>query len=537
MNYRDFYKSNKDPWKKFYHLIPEGVTVDKFRKGANKEFGEHPQLGRSGAARVAAQHLGDKPTEYDNLKEKELLKGINLDDNCCEEGLPRRADGALDIEHDGRPIRLSKIVQIGGEFSSGKPATGELGGYTAVGGETEGHADSVDSGGLTVKQDGDKEPITAGGKSVESGLASKTVGGEVSPGEGQEQGGPNTKGSIAGTPKIEGGGDEGGVTLSLQEAKSKLHSMVKEALKEITFNKTTSKWERIDEGHKSGCECGFCKNKGTFGKKKKEDEEEVDENVDMKMGPSYKVAPNPTLQTTGEQDLPRIQAYEPEITEMYDEEEEERCESRYAELATAQRNLSENELQELKDLGSKLQERRDATMKMGPSYRTVAPRQARALDDDQAHRDQDTTSCTNEDGGTAVQHSSFRTANDARQLPKNRHKGDIDESEKNDDFRDLERSVRYHKDPHARDKDVAKNFDKMEKDPKYRPFPFGKKKAVSEISDRQITVIRDLAREIKTKYPHLNQKHLEQVIDKIFQQQTGWNADPEAIRNAINQVP
>ena len=28
-------------------------------------------------------------------------------------------------------------------------------------------------------------------------------------------------------------------------------------------------------GHKAGCQCGFCKNKGSFGKKKKEDGEEA----------------------------------------------------------------------------------------------------------------------------------------------------------------------------------------------------------------------------------------------------------------------
>ena len=30
-------------------------------------------------------------------------------------------------------------------------------------------------------------------------------------------------------------------------------------------------------GHKAGCTCGFCKNKGSFGKKKKESEKEGDE--------------------------------------------------------------------------------------------------------------------------------------------------------------------------------------------------------------------------------------------------------------------
>ena len=86
MNYRDFYKNNKSPWKKYYHLIPEGITPKRFEKGAEEEFGEHPQLGRAGAARIAAQHLGDNPNEYDNLQEKELIKGMKLDEPYCDDG-------------------------------------------------------------------------------------------------------------------------------------------------------------------------------------------------------------------------------------------------------------------------------------------------------------------------------------------------------------------------------------------------------------------------------------------------------------------
>lgn len=39
---------------------------------------------------------------------------------------------------------------------------------------------------------------------------------------------------------------------------------------------------------------------------------------------------------------------------------------------------------------------------------------------------------------------------------------------------DLELARQDYKDPHASDKRVGKNFDKMEKDPKYRPAPFDK---------------------------------------------------------------
>lgn len=63
-------------------------------------------------------------------------------------------------------------------------------------------------------------------------------------------------------------------------------------------------------------------------------------------------------------------------------------------------------------------------MKMGPSYRVVAPRQCRTLGDDTAHRNQDTPNSTNEAeeqeeagltseaGGGAVQHSSARVVPD-----------------------------------------------------------------------------------------------------------------------------
>lgn len=457
MNYRDFYKSKSD-WKKYLYLLPEGVDPKEFEMGFSDEYEEHPQVGPKGAAKIAAQHLSKNPKHYSiskkaGLEEKELIKGINLEDNSCCDGLPKREDGALDIEHNGRPIRLSKIVQIGGEFASGKPATGELGGYTAIGGERTGHSDSVDAGGLEVKQDGDKEPITAGGKAVDSSLASKTVGDKVVPGEGQEQGGPNTKGCIAGTHKLEGG-DKGGETLTLQEARLKLKKVVKDVLKEITFDKETGKWVRLDEGgHKKGCTCGFCKNKGNFGKKKKEDDkedkkedkkdkkddkkkDEIDENVDMKMGPSYKVAPNPSLQTPGNQDLPRIQAYEPEITEMVDDEEESMMKERYESLANAQRNLSESELQELKDLGMKIE---NMEMKMGPSYKADV-KTYRCADCDPARtaqfdpqisevgeEEQEEAGLTSEAGGAAVQHSSGRAGEDNYPThTKNRHRGDID---------------------------------------------------------------------------------------------------------------
>jgi hypothetical protein len=350
MNYRDFYKSNKSLWKEFYHLIPEGITPKRFEKGAEEEFGEHPQLGRSGAARVAAQHLGANPNEYDNLQEKELLKGMNLEDEACDDGLPKREDGSLDVRHDGRPIHLSKIIQVGAIGHSGT-ATGEIGGYTNVGVKDRSSGEDLSKDGEGVNIGKDKEPITAGGKPVESNIATSSVGGKVVSGGGQRQGGPNTKGSIAGTPKgssedcgdCESEMDAGGVTLDLQEAKSKLRGMIKEALKEIKFDKQSGKWIRLTENV-----------------------------VNMRMGPSYK-APAARQYRTSEDDMARTVEYEPKITEMHDEEEESKMRERYNELINAPRNLSESEMSEMKAVRGKMEKMNLAKQNYGLSQGGVNP--------------------------------------------------------------------------------------------------------------------------------------------------------------------
>ena len=376
MNYRDFYKSNKSPWKKYLHLLPEGVDPKEFEAGFKDEYEEHPQVGPEGAAKIAVQHLQKNPRHYTlskkaGLEEKELLKGMNLEDCACDDGLPKRDDGALDIEHDGRPIHLSKIIQVGAEFGQG-PATGELSGYYNVGvnDKSSGKDLSKDGEGIHVAGDNDKEPITAGGKAVESDLASSSVGGKVVSGGGQKQGGPNTVGSIAGTPKGSGEGEAEG-TLTLQEAKSKLRGMVKEALKEIKFDKKSGKWVRITEN-----------------------------TVDMKMGPSYKKV-QPRMYQTSEDDWARRNEYDPEITEMYDQEEENLAKSRYNELVNAQRNLSESEMNEMKSVREKIERmdiakrnyglsvggispnvyENEVNMKMGPSWKKQNPQYRTAEQD------------------------------------------------------------------------------------------------------------------------------------------------------------
>ena len=270
------------------------------------------------------EHCG--ACEDDMGGEEEM--GSEVDDNG---GLPLMG-GALNVPHHGQPIRLGKIIQVGG-IASG-PASGELSGMTKAG-------VVKDRGGVPVRQDGDKETITAGGKKTDSSIASKSVGGPVTPGEGQRQGGLNTKGTIASTPRLD-------------ESKTQVRKIVKEVLKEIRFDQNQGKWVKINEGkHKPGCKCGFCVNKGKFGKKS--EKEEMDEaEVNMKMGPSYKVV-QPTLAKTSEPDFfARTNQYEPEISEMYDDEEEQTMNERYVSLANEQRNLSESELAELKSLREKI---------------------------------------------------------------------------------------------------------------------------------------------------------------------------------------
>ncbi len=308
-NYRDFYK-NKQITEDFKGLVPEGVSKKDFNRAVTLENRQINDIAI--ASRIASRNLKEDTNYY-----KKLYEDYEQEECACEDigddydengGLPKLG-GALAVPHNGRPIMMGKIVQIGNEFG-GKPATGELSGMTSVGGNK---GVATDKNILDVEQDGDKEPITAGGKSVNASLASHSVGGEVVSGGGQKQGGLNSQGTIASTPK------------PLQEQKERVRDAVKKVLKEIRFNKESGKWEKINEAK-----------------------------VDMKMGPSYKVV-QPTLVKTSEPDqFSRTNQYDPEITEMYDDEEETKMNERYVELANSKRNLSESELTELKTLREKI---------------------------------------------------------------------------------------------------------------------------------------------------------------------------------------
>lgn len=451
MNYRDFFK-NKNVAKRDETLIPEGVDPKEFQMGVEDERGEHDGSDEL-AKKLARDHLKKDPKYYSKMKSVglEQEEGSDMEEHCgaCEDdlgseyddngGLPK-VGGALAVPHRGQPIMMGKIIQVGG--IGGGPASGEQSGMTNAGGKGV----SKDQGGVKAEQPGDKEPLTAGGKSTDSSVATKSVGGSVVPGEGQKQGGPNSQGTIADTAKM-------------TESKEKVRKIVKEVLKEIRFNKETGKWVKINEN-----------------------------TVDMKMGPSYKVV-QPNLTQTAEKDLARTNQYDPEITEMYDEEEECMMNERYVELANAGRNLSEAELSELKTLREKIDmiaeknwmkgaidpshkgyctpmtkstctphrkalakrfksgdlSENEVNMRMGPSYKTVQPTLAKTAEDDFARTNQydpevsegcceeeEQEECMDEAGGQAVQHSSYRTV-DHGNLPQKKDQrwaDDLDESGK-----------------------------------------------------------------------------------------------------------
>lgn len=322
------------------------------------------------------------------VKVNENLDDINdLDNDAVSDGLPKGEDGALDIPHLGQPIHMSKIIQVGA-IGTGKPASGEVSGYTNV--------------------SNDKETITAGGKPVSTDFASKSVGGAVVPGQGQKQGGPNTKGSIANTPKNseissensqkftpEMGNEEGeDLVLNLPESKKHLRDLVKESLKDIIFDKKSGKWVKINESnHKTGCKCAFCKNKGSFGKKSKKDnkKEDIEENtVDTKTGSdgNYKgtydgltnriydlILQNPKIaQIKNVWDLfkfgLKVDDLKPSLSQA--ESALVMAKKLYTASLRGKGNLGENTV----------------NMKMGSSYKKVQPRMYQTSEDDWARKNQ-----------------------------------------------------------------------------------------------------------------------------------------------------
>jgi rubrerythrin len=90
------------------------------------------------------------------------------------------------------------------------------------------------------------------------------------------------------------------------------------------------------------------------------------------MGPSYKIV-QPRQYKVSDDDFARTNQYDPEITEMYDDEEECMMNERYVELANAGRNLSEAELSELKTLSEKIEQVNNLRKNYGASQGGIEP--------------------------------------------------------------------------------------------------------------------------------------------------------------------
>lgn len=385
MNYRDYFKKEAVAAQLKNEPKLTNVSPAELEKGTKHEM-EHTTDERT-AKIIAAQHLKDDPHYYSKL-DKAGIDECGLDSNG---GLPKLG-GALAIPHVGQPIHMSKIIQVGP--IGGGPASGTLGGLTPCASKK---GVAADRGGIPAKVDGDKEPITAGGKKLDPSIAMKSVGGQVVAGEGEKQGGPNSQGTIANTAKLAEGGNNSqapklgqDITIDLQEHKQAIRKAVKEVLKEITFNKKTGKWERLNENTIDEVEKAEPVDiqKRNFGASHGGFEPNVyQEELNMKMGPSYK-APAARQYRTSDDDQARAVQYEPEITERYSEEEESQLQEQYFRLLTKKDLLKESEMQRMKQIRERLEKirslRESVNMKMGPSYKVVSPTQARCSDCDHA---------------------------------------------------------------------------------------------------------------------------------------------------------
>lgn len=475
MNYRDFYKNKAVMDKLKNESQLSEIDSEELIMGIAHEK-EHTK-DEAIATAIAKNHLREDSHYYSRMK-KAGMDECGLEN--VESGLPKLG-GALAIPHLGQPIHMSKIIQVGPALGHGS-ASGELSGFVSA----EKKGVTKDRGGIPVI--GDTEPITAGGTKVASSLATKSVGGPITPGEGQKQGGPNTKGTIAATAKLFSGESEsqtpecdGPETINLQESHKKvIRNIVKDVLKEIRLNKETGKWEKLtenrfasmnpdssmaqypsgqldklsgdDDSQDNECNCGA--QEGPEHKPHSKDcNVYKNEELDMKMGPSYKT-PRRAYRTVDD-DRSRQVEYEPEITERYNEEEHNKMRRHYMEILNADHTLDGNEYGEMKDLKERIgkmeQLQTDCSCeedspKEIPNIPVVENDKWIQKAVDPSHKGYCTpmtkSTCTphrkalakrfkggdlEEAGGAAVQHSSYRTANDARQDPKNRHRGDIDE--------------------------------------------------------------------------------------------------------------
>jgi hypothetical protein len=204
MKYTDHFKEIVANLKKVDVEKVKSVDPTELSLGQKEEM-EHvkdPKMARI----IALQHLVGTENNPGDPQYYTKLKNASIDeDDCCgtTDG-DESGDRVLDVPNRVNGISMSKIIQVGKSF--GQP---------------------VAQASLGVKPETDKEPIHAAGK-VDSSVATKTVGGQVVPGEGQKvQGGNNFKGTIEKTPKNPTIGEA-----SIKGLKKEIKDMIRECLKE-----------------------------------------------------------------------------------------------------------------------------------------------------------------------------------------------------------------------------------------------------------------------------------------------------------------
>jgi len=192
MNYRDFYKKEQSLSGK-YPLV-ENIDFSKIPpeilKGAEVELEHTPSRGKKlvdadpndikKSLKTAIDHYKEDKNYYAKMKKAGIGEcgDLSAAERIMYGGFePLQPSLSLDVPSRIRPVSIAKIISPAGCFGSRTQAT--------------------DPAPLPPT---DREKITAAG-TTDPSIAQKSVGGPVIPNKGQEQGGPNTKGNIAGTPR------------------------------------------------------------------------------------------------------------------------------------------------------------------------------------------------------------------------------------------------------------------------------------------------------------------------------------------------
>ena len=230
MKFRSFFTENDLPGGMGDNLSAQDVDQAELQKGIEHEK-EH--TGDEALAKeIALDHLAENPHYYSDMEKYMPEPG-----NEPKISMPTSGVGQVPIGGIVAPQAFAISVKTGGDGSS-------------FSGEKPGLSGPAPDG---VESPGDKEPITAAGKTDVS-FAEKTVGGPAAEGEGQKQGGPNTQGCIADTPEnsdIEGSEAPGGTPKntaimggSYEESKGSEESEESESEEE----KPEVPWKKDDDG-------------------------------------------------------------------------------------------------------------------------------------------------------------------------------------------------------------------------------------------------------------------------------------------------